>query len=31
MAVQNNVACLYEELDRSGRVLDKIDTVVNNF
>ena len=31
MAVQNNVAQLYEELDRSGRVLDKIDTVVNNF
>ena len=31
MAVQNNVACLYEELDRSGRVLDKIDMVVNNF
>lgn len=31
MAVQNNVATLYEELDRSGRVLDKIDSVVDNF
>ena len=31
MAVQDNVATLYDELDRSGRVLDKIDTVVNNF
>lgn len=31
MAVCNNVATLYDELDRSGRVLDKIDNVVDNF
>lgn len=31
MAVTNNVATLYEELEKSERVLDKIDTVVDNF
>lgn len=31
MTVCSNVATLYDELDRSGRVLDKIDTVVDNF
>ena len=31
MAVANNVATLYEELEKSERVFDKIDTVVDNF
>ena len=31
LAVCGNVATLYEELDKSGRVLDKIDRVVDNF
>lgn len=31
MVVSSNVATLYEELEKSGRVLDKIDTVVDNF
>ena len=31
LAVCDNVASLYEELDKSGKVLDKIDNVVENF
>ena len=31
MAVSGNVASLYEELEKSSRILDKIDTVVDNF
>lgn len=31
LAVCDNVASLYEELDKSGKILDKIDNVVENF
>ena len=31
MAVCGDVASLYEELEKSGKVLDKIDNVVDSF
>jgi len=31
LAVCDNVASLYDELDKSGKILDKIDNVVENF